>query len=161
MILVAGIGNIFHGDDAFGSEMARLLQRRDWPEDVQVVDFGIRSFDLMYALMDGYEAVVLIDATPLGGAPGSLYLIEPELRDDDIAELETHNMNPARVLAAARQMGAEPKSVYVLGCEPEALEGMGLSEQVQGVMDAATGMIEELLHRIRTEKETYEPGKAH
>ncbi len=77
-ILIAGIGNIFLGDDAFGSEVARRLAAQPIPDGVRVVDFGIRGFDLAYALIDGYDATILVDATPRGGSPGTLYLIEPD-----------------------------------------------------------------------------------
>ena len=76
-ILIAGIGNIFLGDDAFGVEVARRLVRRRLPDGVRVVDFGIRGLDLTYALLDGYEAVILVDAAPRGGPPGTLYVLEP------------------------------------------------------------------------------------
>src|SRR5882672_1813652 len=82
-ILVAGIGNIFLGDDAFGSEVARKLQQCSLPKDVRVVDFGIRGFDLAYALLDGHEVTILVDATPRGGEPGTLYTIEPDLSELD------------------------------------------------------------------------------
>ncbi len=161
MILVAGAGNIFFGDDAFGSELARRLLAKAWPDDVRIVDFGIRGFDLMYALMENNEAVVLIDATPRGGTPGTLYLIEPDLSTLDGGAVETHGMDPMRVLSSARQLGADPGRVYVLGCEPGLLEGMGMSEPVSRAMDEAAAMIEELVSRIRMEREAYEPGKAH
>jgi hydrogenase maturation protease len=161
MILVAGVGNIFQGDDAFGSELARHMHRKMWPEDVRIVDFGIRGLDLMYALLEGYDAVILIDAAPRGEPPGTLYVIEPELTELESSGLETHGMDPMRVLAAARQMGAESRPVYVLGCEPGFLEGMGLSPPVRGAMDEAAAMVENLLNRIRTDKEAYEPGKIH
>src|SRR6185436_10130886 len=96
-ILVAGIGNIFLGDDAFGSEVARKLQQRPLPQAVRVVDFGIRGFDLAYALLEGYEATILIDATPRGDVPGTLYTIEPDLTELDELNVEdqmveTHGM---------------------------------------------------------------------
>ncbi|MGH7848434.1 MAG: hydrogenase maturation protease, partial [Candidatus Binatia bacterium] len=72
-ILVAGIGNIFLGDDGFGVEVARELAKRKLPESVRVVDFGIRGFDLAYALLDGYDLTILVDAAPRGGLPGTLY----------------------------------------------------------------------------------------
>ena len=78
-ILIAGIGNVFRGDDAFGVEMAMRLSARDWPDTVTVADFGIRGIDLGYALLDNYDAVILIDATQRGGAPGTLYVVEPEV----------------------------------------------------------------------------------
>src|ERR1051325_7107702 len=80
-LLVAGIGNIFMGDDAFGCEVARRLSARTLPAGVRVVDFGIRGFDLAYAIMDGPDVTVLVDATPRGGAPGTVYTIEPDLND--------------------------------------------------------------------------------
>ena len=80
-ILVAGIGNIFFGDDAFGCEVARQLAQRPLPKGVCVTDFGIRSYDLAYAIMDGYDAIILVDATPQGAEPGTVYLIEPDVKD--------------------------------------------------------------------------------
>jgi len=106
MILVAGIGNIFLGDDAFGSEVARQLAGRLKTPHVRVMDFGIRGLDLAYALMDGYDATILIDAVPQGGKPGTLYVIEPDLNELNQIEaaIEAHAMDPARVLALARSM---------------------------------------------------------
>src|SRR5215475_554518 len=98
-ILIAGVGNIFLGDDAFGSEVARRLSERSLPAKVRVIDFGIRGLDLAYALLDEYEAVILIDATQRGKPPGTLYLIEPDLEEINSAEalIETHRMEPLRV----------------------------------------------------------------
>jgi hydrogenase maturation protease len=79
-ILVAGVGNIFLGDDAFGVEVVQRLSQRPQPAGVRLTDFGIRSFDLAYALMDGYDATLLIDALPRGQPPGTLYVLEPDLR---------------------------------------------------------------------------------
>ena len=110
-ILVAGIGNIFLGDDAFGSEVARrLIERRSLPVEARVVDFGIRGFDLTYALLDGYDVTVFVDATPRGAEPGTLYTIEPDLRELDetdaqAALVEPHGMNP-RAMAVMEEAGA-------------------------------------------------------
>src|SRR5579872_4657529 len=100
-ILIAGIGNIFMGDDAFGVETARRLLQRTWPEGVRVVDFGIRSYDLACAITDGYEAVILVDATQRGYNPGTLYLIEPDLSQLDRLDAgaaDAHGMDPIRTL---------------------------------------------------------------
>lgn len=102
-ILVAGIGNIFFGDDAFGVEVARRLLERPWPEKVRVVDFGIRGFDLAYAFLDGYDKVILVDTIQRGGTPGTLYVIEPDLEEaashpQEMA-VETHGMPPRRCCA--------------------------------------------------------------
>jgi hydrogenase maturation protease len=153
-ILIAGIGNIFLGDDAFGSEVARRLQQCPLPEAVRVVDFGIRGFDLAYALLEGYEVTILIDATPRGAAPGTLFTIEPDL--SELNELnvedqmvETHGMNPIRVLAVAKSMGASFQKVLLVGCEPSTLEcedgQLGLSEPVELAVDEAVRTVEALI----------------
>lgn len=159
-ILIAGIGNIFLGDDAFGSEAARRLAAHDWPDEVRVVDFGIRGLDLIFALLDGYDTVILVDATPRGGAPGTLYTIEPDLAGLENtgpggAAVEPHGMDPMKVLTAARAMGAQFRRVLVVGCEPEPESidpdgpgQMGLSAAVAGALDEAVRMIEELVASI-------------
>lgn len=156
-ILVAGIGNIFLGDDAFGVEVARRLAQRDLPAAVRVVDFGIRGFDLAYALQDGYEATILVDACPHGDAPGTLYIIEPDLRSlDDYAApqavVEAHAMNPVNVLRMARAMNIEVKNVLLVGCEPETLGGdegqMGLSAVVDASVEEAIKVVESLIDKI-------------
>ncbi|HTS47797.1 MAG TPA: hydrogenase maturation protease [Bryobacteraceae bacterium] len=163
-ILVAGIGNIFLGDDGFGVEVAQRMLRRPIADGVRVVDFGIRGFDLAYALMDDYDAVVLIDALPRGDVPGTLYTIEPDLRALDPAEpedatLETHGMNPMKVLAMVKAMGGQPKRLFVVGCEPEngaaseEIERMGLSEPVAGAVGQAVAMVESLVHKILAEQQ--------
>src|SRR5947209_17090655 len=118
-ILVACVGNIFLGDDAFGVEVARRLARRQPPE-VRVVDFGIRGFDLTYALLEDYEAVVLVDAVPRGGPPGTLYVLEPDTAEpaDAPATVETHDMDPMKVLRLVRAMGGRVRRLVVVGCEP-------------------------------------------
>lgn len=156
-ILVAGIGNIFLGDDAFGVEVARLLGDRKLPDAVRVVDFGIRGFDLAYALQDGYETTILVDACPHGEAPGTLYVIEPDLKslDDPAAPqavVEGHAMNPVNVLRMARAMNIELKNVLLVGCEPETLGGeegqMGLSAVVEAALGEAVELVESLIGRV-------------
>jgi len=151
-ILIAGVGNIFLGDDAFGVEVVRRLALRPQPEGVRVADFGIRGFDLAYALLDRYDLVVLVDATPRGGPPGTLYVIEPD--PPSAAEgpemLETHGMNPMRVLRLVRSLGGQPPPLRVVGCEPLTLGSeeepvMGLSEPVQAVVGEAVRLLEVLV----------------
>jgi len=152
-ILVAGIGNIFLGDDAFGVHVAQRLSGRRLPECVRVVDFGIRSFDLAYALMDGYDATILVDATPRGGTPGTLYTIEPDLDSIEADDLDSHGMNPMKVLGLVRAMGGEFKRILVVGCEP-AVPGpdeefqMGLSPAVEAAVDGAAAMVELLINQL-------------
>jgi hydrogenase maturation protease len=153
-ILVAGIGNIFHGDDGFGVEVAQRLLRRPQPNGVRVVDFGIRGLDLAYALMDGYEVAILIDATQRNEVPGTLNSIELDLSDlDDLAPdsfaVDTHGMNPMRVLRMVKSLGGELSRILLVGCEPATLgpeEGfMGLSQIVMAAVDPAVEMVERLV----------------
>jgi len=155
-VLVAGIGNIFLGDDAFGVEVVRRLGSRDLPQAVRVADFGIRGFDLAYALQDGYETTILVDACPHGEAPGTLYVIEPDLKglDDPGAPqaIEAHAMNPVSVLRMARAMNIEVKKVLLLGCEPGTLGGeegqMGLSAPVEAAVEEAVNLVESLIDNV-------------
>lgn len=154
-MLIAGIGNIFMGDDAFGVEVVRRLSNRPLPESVRVVDFGIRGLDLAYALQDGYEFTILVDACPRGEKPGTIYAIEPDMGSIDDSgpapAVDAHSMDPMKVLRLARSMNADVKSVVVVGCEPATLGGeqgyMGLSEPVATAVDEAVAMIESLVDR--------------
>ena len=161
-ILVAGIGNIFFGDDAFGCEVAAQLARRPLPEGVRVIDFGIRSYDLAYAMMDDYDATILIDASPRGEMPGTIYLIQPEINiepaknklDEGIDEVvNAHSMNPVRALQLVRSLGGKPREVYVVGCEPAVLQRedgeMRLSAIVRAAVTPAVEMIEKLIADLR------------
>lgn len=156
-ILVAGIGNIFLGDDAFGVEVAQLLSLREWPSNVKVTDFGIRGYDLAYALLDGYDATILIDACPRGEPAGTLYVIEPDLNhaggaEEQLCAVEAHGMNPLNVLRLAASMGAPLKQVLLVGCEPGTLgpeEGqMGLSAPIAAVIDEAVKLVESVVNKI-------------
>ncbi|MGQ5577618.1 hydrogenase maturation protease [Streptomyces sp. ECR3.8] len=121
-LLVAGVGNIFLADDAFGPEVIRALDQRPLPPAVRVRDFGIRGMDLAYELLEGYDTAVLVDAAARGHRPGTLSLIEPDAPDraTGAAPPEAHGMDPARVLALAAHLGDEPlPRVLVLACEPE------------------------------------------
>ncbi len=157
-ILVAGIGNIFFGDDAFGCEVVRHLLERPVPEGVTVRDFGIRSYDLAYAIMDRPDATILVDATSRGDPPGTLSLIEPEINilDNKSEEVvNAHSMDPVRVLQMVLSMGGRPGRLYLVGCEPAVLEteegAMGLSQPVQGAIPQALEMIDSLLHDLLSE----------
>jgi hydrogenase maturation protease len=156
-ILIAGIGNIFLGDDGFGCEVLRRLMTRALPDGVRAVDFGIRGFDLAYALMDGYDVTILVDATPRGGTPGTLYTIEPDLEELDTLNaqgmmVETHGMNPMKVLAMVKAMGGGLKRILLVGCEPATFgpeEGqMGLSDPVEAAVEAAVGIVQSLVAKV-------------
>ena len=150
-VLIAGVGNIFLGDDAFGVEVARSLSKRQLPEGVSVKDYGIRGFDLAYALLDPWDLVIIVDALSRGEAAGTLYVVEPELNKpaSTDAALNPHGMDPVRVLSLAASMGTISAQVLVVGCEPhdfgDELEGrMGLSSPIQGAVEAACDMILDL-----------------
>jgi hydrogenase maturation protease len=156
-ILVAGIGNIFMGDDAFGVEVARQLAQLELPPEVRVGDFGIRGFDLAYALQDAYETTILVDAYPRGDQPGTVYLVEPDLAAMGPAQAEggdvdAHGMDPVKILRLAATMGGGLKRVLLVGCEPATLgpeEGlMGLSDAVTAAIPEAVELIESVIKRI-------------
>jgi hydrogenase maturation protease len=166
-ILIACIGNIFLGDDSFGVEVAQRLTGRNtkrYPEGVHVVDFGIRGIDLAYTLLADYDALILVDAVSRGGSPGTLYLIEPDLAGIDPekgveagrAAMEAHSMDPLKVLAFARTLGARPIHTFLIGCEPVPLNEsedhvemqMGLSEPVRASLDEAVKMIDSLVDEL-------------
>jgi len=157
-ILVAGIGNIFLGDDGFGVEVARRLTQQEFPGGAKVRDFGIRGYDLAYALLDGYDLVILVDAVPRGSAPGTLYVIEPDASEETpeprVATLDAHAMNPVSVLRLAKSMGPVPGRVLLVGCEPATLGGeeghMGLSDAVSAVVDNAVNLVQKLIREARS-----------
>ncbi|MDB6066427.1 MAG: hydrogenase maturation protease [Pedosphaera sp.] len=162
-ILVAGIGNIFMGDDAFGVETVRELMRLPIPAQVQVVDFGIRSYDLAYAMMDGYDFVILVDAISRGNEAGTVYLIEPELEELTRfrrEEMDAHSLNPVGVLQMVKALGGKPGRLYLVGCEPAVLEAedgnMALSEKVRAAVPKAVEMIQSLCNELL--QETKNPG---
>ena len=154
-VLVAGIGNIFQGDDAFGVEVVRRLSQRTLSAKVRVVDFGVRGLDLVYALQDGYETTILIDAFAHGQAPGTVSVVKPD--EEEIKAVanhfvDPHSMHPMNVLHMATAMSIPLKRVLLIGCEPANLGGdeglMGLSEQVERGVDEAVKVTEALVRRI-------------
>lgn len=153
-VLVAGIGNIFLGDDAFGVEVAQRLARRRQLDSVRVIDFGIRGLDLAYALLDGYETVILVDATPRGGQPGTLYVLELDLQSagpvNADLQMETHNLDPVKVLRLAAALGAKVQSLLLVGCEPEPVDDIeemqsSMSQAVRAAIDEAVLLVESLV----------------
>lgn len=154
--LVAGIGNLFMGDDAFGSEVARRLESEGIPAGARVTDFGIRGYDLAYALTSGYDIAILVDATSRGEAPGTLYLIEPDLSELDRQAMsggpiamDAHALDPVAILRLAKTFGELPRKILLLGCEPESLGGeagrMGLSAPVSAAVEQAAARLRALL----------------
>jgi hydrogenase maturation protease len=152
-VLVAGIGNVFLGDDGFGVEVARRLAERPRPPGVEVVDFGIRGMDLAYALGSGWDGAILVDAVRCGAEPGALVVLEPALPDQAAGPLDGHAMHPVAVLASARRLGSLPERVVVVGCEPAVVPDvdageemrMELSPRVEQAAAAAVARVEELV----------------
>ena len=149
-ILIAGIGNIFLGDDGFGVEVIRRLSAVEFPLGVRVEDFGIRGYDLAYALLDGHDVTILVDAAGRGDAPGTLYVIEPKVSGQSV--MDAHAMNPASVLQLANSMGSVRGRIVLVGCEPATLGGeeghMGLSDSVLPAVDEAARLIESLVAKL-------------
>ena len=166
-ILVAGVGNVFLGDDGFGVEVVKRLAGRELPEGVEVVDFGIRGMDLIYALQDDYEVIIFIDATPRGEKPGTVYLLEPEIEEYGEIVLDTHGMDPVKVLKFAHALGARPTRTLVVGCEPQVVVSgedyedmlMELSEPVRAAVEEAAKLVESLVEKISGEGDKVRPGR--
>jgi hydrogenase maturation protease len=147
-ILVAGIGNVFLGDDGFGVALAGRLARGEQRPGVEVVDFGIRGMDLAYALTSGYDAAILLDAAPRGEPPGTLYVIEP-CGEEAVAAPDAHGMDPVHVLALARSLGGTPARTLIVGCEPQSDENVAvLSEPVRAALDEGVRIVESLLEEL-------------
>jgi hydrogenase maturation protease len=145
-VLVAGIGNLFLTDDGFGSEVARRLAARPVPDGVKVVDYGIRGMHLAYDLLDGYDALVVVDALPGQGAPGDLSVLEVGPDDLGEGELDAHGMAPVAVLASLGQLGGSLPPTFVVGCQPaDVREGMGLTPAVASAVEPAVELVLEVL----------------
>ena len=158
-VLVAGIGNVFLADDGFGVAVAQALLTRPRRAGVQVVDFGIRGLDLAYALQDGWDAVLFVDAAPRGLPPGTLSVVEPAV-DAAPASPNPHAMDPVSVLRLARTLGGIPAYVRIVACEPQVLVRpdqsemvMELSPPVRAAVDEAVRLVEQVIDEIASEEE--------
>jgi hydrogenase maturation protease len=163
-VLVAGIGNVFLGDDGFGvAVVQQLLQRDDIPDGVAVADFGIRGFDLAYEMLNRREATILVDAVPRGEPPGTVMVIDADPDSDthdespaaasDHEAFQGHAMTPAAVFRLVRTLGGEPGRVLVIGCEPESfgepgVGRMGLSDTAERAVPAAVAAVLEVVHSL-------------
>jgi len=152
-VLVAGIGNIFLSDDGFGVEVANRLAAEPMPPGVRVADFGIRGVHLAYELLDGYDGLVLVDAVPMGEAPGTVALIDASSGDEPVGNegpvVDAHSMSPELVLATLARLGGSVGHIYVVGCQPASLEeGIGLSPAVAGAVGSAVEMCRQLVADI-------------
>jgi hydrogenase maturation protease len=151
-ILVAGIGNIFLGDDGFGSEVIRHAEIPEGDETVRIVDYGIRGMHLAYDLLDDWDTLVLIDAVPSRGSPGALHVFQADHETaSDAAGLDAHGMDPAAVFASLRALGGNPPYTVVVGCEAGNVEeGIGLTEPVAEAVPRAARAVQEIVAALRS-----------
>jgi hydrogenase maturation protease len=169
-MLIAGVGNIFLGDDGFGVEVASRLATADLPDWVRVADYGISGMHLAYDLAEGYESTVLVDATARGGEPGTVYVMELDTSVPSAAAapttsaapgapvagsavplLDAHGMQPDVALGMLNLLGAEPGRLFLVGCEPASTdEGIGLSEPVTAAVDEAVRIVLDLVRTADT-----------
>jgi len=159
-VLVAGMGNDLRQDDGFGIAVVRRFEEDDVPEGVEVYESGIAGIGLVQELMDGYEALIIVDATDRGEEPGTVYLLEAEVPDpEELSEesrreflADTHLVVPSKALTLARALKVLPPQVYILGCQPKEQElGMGLSEPVEAGVNEAIRCLRQLTTRLARE----------
>lgn len=146
--LVAGVGNVFLGDDAFGVEVVRLLADRPRPAGVEIADFGIRGVHLVYELLNGCDLFVLIDAAQRGYEPGTVTVLE--VKPEDVIPgtpvMDAHSLAPDDIFAMLNSMGGHPGRCLVVACEPaDVTAGMGLSDRVRAALPHAVHAVEEIL----------------
>ena len=165
-ILVAGIGNAWMRDDAFGGEVVKTLLTGDLPEGVTVLDFGTGGLDLAYELMRGYNALVLVDVSRQGGDPGTLYVMDPDPAEikpiGDGEVVNPHGMDPQTVLRFVKTVGGWPGRVVIVACEPAVVEehGLGMSPEVEAAVDRGVTLVLETVGELRAEAEAAPPEPA-
>jgi len=150
-ILVAGVGNIFLSDDGFGPEVVRHLAGdvQPLPPQARLVDYGIRGMHLAYDLLEGYDALVMIDARPGTGAAGELVVLEIGAEDVEGGEFDAHGMDPVAVLSALPGLGGQLPPTYLVGCRPAVLtEGMGLTAAVRDAVPAAADAVRGVVRQL-------------
>jgi hydrogenase maturation protease len=157
-ILVAGVGNAWLQDDAFGGECARRLEAQGVPSGVTVMDFGTGGLDLAYEIMRGYDALVLLDASRQGGEPGTLYVLEPSMEElsgpiEDGDVINPHGMDPQTVLRFVGAIGGFSGRVVVIGCEPGEVDdvGLGLTPAIATAVERALQLVGETIDELRTD----------
>ena len=154
-VMIAGVGNMFMKDDGFGGEVIRRILHKEFPEGVEIKDFGTGGLKLAYDLMKGYDALILLDASARGEQPGTLYVIEPNENEVD-GNLENgtiidpHGSDPATVLKFVKSVGAWPGKVLIVACEPQNTDDfeIGLSAPVSAAIDKAIELVQEIVEEI-------------
>ncbi len=147
--LVAGVGNVFLRDDAFGVEVVRLLAEQQHPDGVEIRDFGIRGVHLVYELLNGCDLFVLVDAAARGEPPGTVSVLEVELPEADKMDrpvMDAHSLNPDAIFALLASLGGRPGRSLVVACEPAEIDtGMGLSDPVREALPHAVRTVQDIL----------------
>jgi hydrogenase maturation protease len=155
-VLVAGIGNVFLGDDGWGPAVIQALRAVAWPHGVEVEDFGVRGVELARSVARGCDAVIVVDAMTRGGEPGTLYVVEPKV-PKEVVGIDVHEVDPARVLAFARSLGPLPTFIRVIGCEPGSFVESGadvavaLGPAVAAAIRPAVTVVRELVAELTAE----------
>ncbi|OBH55580.1 hydrogenase maturation protease [Mycobacterium sp. E2479] len=159
-ILVAGIGNIFLGDDGFGSEVVRNAELPQDDPTIQVIDYGIRGMHLAYDLLEEWDTLVLVDAVPSRGHPGTLHVFQADHESSPAPNgLDGHSMDPAAVFASLRALGGHPPYTVVVGCEAGSVsEGIGLTEPVAQAVPRAARAVEEIVAALHDAPAAAEKG---
>jgi hydrogenase maturation protease len=164
-ILIAGVGNAWMGDDGFGAEVVSRLGEADLPAGVAVMDFGTGGLNLAYEVMRGYDALMILDISEQGGAPGTLYVIEADedmidggINDGDT--LNPHGMDPKSMLRFVKSIGAWPGKVVVIACEPQVVAEIGfqLSESVAGAVEPAVELVLRTITELQSDA-AYQPAE--
>jgi hydrogenase maturation protease len=154
-VLIAGIGNIFLGDDGFGVEVARRLALETLPAGVAAADYGIRGIHLAHQLLEDYDLAILVDAVARGGAPGTIYVIEPDLDADPSSNSlsDAHDMVIEHVFAMVRTLGGRLPRTLIVGCEAaDVSERIGLSDAAEAAIPTAIEVIRGILRGILDEE---------
>ena len=145
-ILIAGIGNIFFGDDAFGCETIKSLRGENFPANIKIVDFGIKTRDLAFEIGGDYDLIILIDAVIRGEKAGTVYLLELPTNDfDNQKTVAAHDLKLRETIVFACELGARPKEILLVGCEPETLDGADLSAPVRSAIAKAVEVIKKII----------------
>jgi hydrogenase maturation protease len=165
-ILVAGVGNAWMGDDGFGAEVVSKLGEIELPRGVAVMDFGTGGLNLAYEVMNGYDALMILDISQQGGTPGTLYVIEADEDSidgniEDGATINPHGMDPKTMLRFVKSIGAWPGKVVVIACEPQTVEEIGfqLSESVAGAVEPAIKLVLETIAELQTDAAYAQPAE--
>ena len=154
-ILIAGVGNVLRGDDGFGIEVLHVLQQRINIPGVEFFESGIAGVSLVQRLMDGFDGLIIVDALDRGGAPGQVYVLQPELEslgseNANNGTVDLHQADPEGVLRLANALKALPKYIWIVGCQAVACDDLGapLSGPVAGAVPLAADRIRKIVENL-------------